>query len=102
VLALKTRKDIFGGLTTDVNTKEIAKTSRMVSKLMGCRSSEQGDRRDERLRPFLGIHQDGSSRTAPRTRSSAGGRGGDGAHVRPHRRSGRAALKHHISGWGTT
>jgi 2-isopropylmalate synthase len=33
VMALKTRKDIFGGFSTDINTKEIFRTSRLVSSL---------------------------------------------------------------------
>jgi len=35
VMAIKTRSDIFKGLTTGVNTKELYKTSRLVSKLTG-------------------------------------------------------------------
>ncbi|OQB11773.1 MAG: 2-isopropylmalate synthase [Candidatus Omnitrophica bacterium ADurb.Bin205] len=33
VMAVKTRKDVFGGLYTDINTKEIFSTSRMISNL---------------------------------------------------------------------
>jgi 2-isopropylmalate synthase len=35
VMAIKTRHDIFKGVHTDINTKEIYKTSRLVSKLTG-------------------------------------------------------------------
>jgi len=33
VMAMKTRKDVFGDFYTDINTKEIYRTSRLVSKL---------------------------------------------------------------------
>ncbi|MFA6320406.1 MAG: 2-isopropylmalate synthase [Candidatus Omnitrophota bacterium] len=35
VMAIKTRNDIFKGTYTDINTKELYKTSRLVSKLTG-------------------------------------------------------------------
>ena len=35
VMAIKTRNDAFKGLTTGINTKELYKTSRLVSKLTG-------------------------------------------------------------------
>ena len=35
VMAIKTRNDIFKGITTGINTRELYKTSRMVSKLTG-------------------------------------------------------------------
>jgi 2-isopropylmalate synthase len=35
VMAIHTRQDLFKGMTTSVNTKEIYKTSRLVSKLTG-------------------------------------------------------------------
>ena len=35
VMAIKTRSDVFKGITTDINTKELYKTSRLVSKLTG-------------------------------------------------------------------
>jgi len=35
VMALKTRRDVFGKITTSVNTKEIYRSSRLVSKLTG-------------------------------------------------------------------
>ncbi len=35
VMAIKTRRDIFAGRFTDINAKEIYKTSRLVSKLTG-------------------------------------------------------------------
>jgi len=35
VMAIRTRTDVFRGLSTSVNTKEICKTSRLVSKLTG-------------------------------------------------------------------
>ena len=35
VMAIKVRKDFFGGLYTDINTKEIYKTSRLLSSITG-------------------------------------------------------------------
>jgi 2-isopropylmalate synthase len=35
VMAIRTRKEVFGKLFTDVNVREISKTSKMVSALMG-------------------------------------------------------------------
>lgn len=35
VMALNTRKDIYSGLTTNIKTKQITKTSKMVSRLTG-------------------------------------------------------------------
>jgi len=35
VMAIRTRSDIFKGYSTDINTKELYKTSRLVSKLTG-------------------------------------------------------------------
>ncbi len=35
VMAMKTRKDVFGNFYTDIDTKEIYRTSRLVSKLTG-------------------------------------------------------------------
>jgi 2-isopropylmalate synthase len=35
VMTLKTRADFFGGLNTNVNTREIVKASRLVSRMSG-------------------------------------------------------------------
>src|ERR1700674_2164444 len=35
VMAIKTRRDFFGGVETDVRTEELARTSRLVSRLTG-------------------------------------------------------------------
>ena len=60
VMAIKTRSDIFKGLRTGVNTKEIYKTSRLVSKLTGM--SVQPNKAIVGKNAFAhesGIHQDG-------------------------------------------
>ncbi|MFA4982466.1 MAG: 2-isopropylmalate synthase [Candidatus Omnitrophota bacterium] len=60
VMAIKTRSDIFKGVYTDVNTKEIYKTSRLVSKLTGM--SVQPNKAIVGANAFAhesGIHQDG-------------------------------------------
>jgi len=102
VLALKTRKDIFGGLTTGVNTKEIAKTSRMVSKLMGL--PIQRNKAIVGTNAFAhssGIHQDGILKDRSTYEIIRPEDVGVTAHTFAlTARSGRAALKHHISGMG--
>jgi 2-isopropylmalate synthase len=60
VMAIKTRNDIFKGLYTDVKTKELYKTSRLVSKLTGM--SVQANKAIVGSNAFAhesGIHQDG-------------------------------------------
>jgi 2-isopropylmalate synthase len=60
VMAIHTRKDAFKGLTTSVNTKEIYKTSRLVSKLTGM--PVQPNKAIVGANAFAhesGIHQDG-------------------------------------------
>jgi len=60
VMAIKTRKDTFQGLTTSINTKEIFKTSRLVSKLTGV--PVQPNKAIVGANAFsheAGIHQDG-------------------------------------------
>lgn len=60
VMAIKTRNDIFKGVYTDINTKELYKTSRLVSKLTGM--SVQANKAIVGTNAFAhesGIHQDG-------------------------------------------
>jgi 2-isopropylmalate synthase len=60
VMAIKTRSDAFKGLTTGINTKELYKTSRMVSKLTGM--VVQANKAIVGSNAFShesGIHQDG-------------------------------------------
>ena len=60
VMAVKTRKDVFKGLHTDINTKEIYRTSRLVSKLTGM--LVQSNKAIVGANAFAhesGIHQDG-------------------------------------------
>ncbi len=60
VMAIHTRRDIFKGMTTSVNTKEIYKTSRLVSKLTGM--PVQPNKAIVGANAFAhesGIHQDG-------------------------------------------
>jgi len=60
VMAIRTRSDIFKGVNTDINTKEIFKTSRLVSKLTGM--IVQPNKAIVGANAFAhesGIHQDG-------------------------------------------
>ncbi len=60
VMTIRTRNDIFKGLKTDINTKEIFKTSRLVSKLTGM--PVQPNKAVVGANAFAhesGIHQDG-------------------------------------------
>ena len=60
VMAIKTRPDIFAGVSTGVNTKELYKTSRLVSKLTGV--PVQPNKAVVGANAFAhesGIHQDG-------------------------------------------
>ena len=60
VMAIKTRNDIFKGVYTGINTKELYKTSRLVSKLTGM--SVQPNKAIVGSNAFAheaGIHQDG-------------------------------------------
>jgi len=60
VMNIKTRNDIFKGIRTDINTKEIFKTSRLVSKLTGM--IVQPNKAVVGANAFAhesGIHQDG-------------------------------------------
>ena len=60
VMAIRTRKDRFGGLSTSINTREIYKTSRLVSKLTGV--LVQPNKAVVGANAFsheAGIHQDG-------------------------------------------
>ena len=44
-MALKTRPDVFAGVTTQVNTREIVKSSRLISRMSGLLvPRSQGDR----------------------------------------------------------
>lgn len=60
VMAMKTRKDFFGNFTTGVNSKELYKTSQLVSKLTGI--MVQRNKAIVGINAFShesGIHQDG-------------------------------------------
>ena len=60
VMALKTRKDIFGDLKTNIKTKQLYKTSRLVSRLSGI--SVQPNKAiigENAFSHEAGIHQDG-------------------------------------------
>ena len=60
VMSLKTRKDIFKGITTGINTKEILKTSKLVSRLTSL--MVQPNKAIVGANAFAhesGIHQDG-------------------------------------------
>jgi 2-isopropylmalate synthase len=60
VMTLRTRKDLFGGLSTGINAKEIAKTSRLLSHLTGM--VVQPNKAIVGANAFAhssGIHQDG-------------------------------------------
>ncbi|MBU0571124.1 MAG: 2-isopropylmalate synthase [Candidatus Omnitrophica bacterium] len=60
VMALKVRKDILGGMTTDIRTKELLKTSRLVSKLTGIIvQPNKAIVGDNAFSHEAGIHQDG-------------------------------------------
>jgi 2-isopropylmalate synthase len=60
VMAVKTRRDVFGGLDTSINTKEIYKTSRLVSKLTSfVVAPNKAIVGANAFRHESGIHQDG-------------------------------------------
>jgi 2-isopropylmalate synthase len=60
VMAVKTRKDVFGKLYTDVHTRELFKTSRLVSKLTGIViQPNKAIVGDNAFSHESGIHQDG-------------------------------------------
>ncbi|MFZ5800662.1 MAG: 2-isopropylmalate synthase [Candidatus Omnitrophota bacterium] len=60
VMAIKTRKDLFSGLGTNINTKEICKVSRLVSKLTGfVVAPNKAIVGGNAFRHESGIHQDG-------------------------------------------
>jgi 2-isopropylmalate synthase len=102
VLAIATRKDIFKGLSTGVNTKEIAKSSRMVSALMGL--PVQRNKAIVGQNAFAhssGIHQDGILKD----RSTYEIVRPEDVGVQAHAftltaRSGRAAIRHQIRQFG--
>lgn len=102
VMAIRTRKDIFKGLYTDVNTKEISKTSKMVSALMGL--PIQRNKAIVGVNAFAhssGIHQDGILKDRSTYEIVRPEDVGVSAHAFTlTARSGRAALKHQIAGLG--
>ncbi len=102
VMALRTRKDVFGGLQTGVNAKEISKTSAMVSRLMGL--PIQRNKAIVGSNAFAhssGIHQDGILKDRSTYEIIRPEDVGVTAHTFAlTARSGRAALKHHIVGMG--
>jgi 2-isopropylmalate synthase len=60
IMAIKTRQDIFGDVHTDINTREIVKTSRLVSRM--CSLQVQRNKAIVGENAFAhgaGIHQDG-------------------------------------------
>ncbi len=60
VMAIKTRRDIFSGMSTSINAKELYRTSRLVSKLTGM--PVQPNKAIVGINAFShesGIHQDG-------------------------------------------
>lgn len=60
VMAIKTRQDIFAGLKTDINTEQIYKVSRLVSKLTGFMiAPNKAIVGINAFRHESGIHQDG-------------------------------------------
>ncbi|MFC1704596.1 2-isopropylmalate synthase [Candidatus Omnitrophota bacterium] len=60
VMAIKTRRDLFDTVTTSINTKEIFKTSRLVSKLTGfVVAPNKAIVGANAFRHEAGIHQDG-------------------------------------------
>ena len=101
-MAIKTRKDIYKGLYTGLNMKEIAKTSRMVSKLMGL--PVQRNKAIVGANAFAhssGIHQDGIIKDRSTYEIVRPEDVGVTAHTFAlTARSGRAALKHHITSLG--
>ncbi|MBU3958734.1 MAG: 2-isopropylmalate synthase [Candidatus Omnitrophica bacterium] len=60
IMALDTRKDVFGSLTTDIRKNQIYKTSRLVSKLTGfVIAPNKAIVGSNAFRHEAGIHQDG-------------------------------------------
>ena len=60
VMALNMRKDMFGGLTTNINTKQLYKTSKLVSKLTGIVvQPNKAIIGENAFSHEAGIHQDG-------------------------------------------
>ncbi|MGB9601363.1 MAG: 2-isopropylmalate synthase [Limisphaerales bacterium] len=60
VMAIKTRNDFFKGLYTDINTKEIVKTSRLVSRMSGLIvQRNKAIVGENAFAHSAGIHQDG-------------------------------------------
>jgi isopropylmalate/homocitrate/citramalate synthase len=104
VMAIRTRKEVFGKLFTDVNVREIAKTSKMVSALMGL--PVQRNKAIVGTNAFAhssGIHQDGILKDRSTYEIIRPEDVGVSAHTFTlTARSGRAALKHHIASFGTS
>ncbi len=102
VMALRTRKEVFGNLRTDVDVKEISKTSKMVSALMGL--PVQRNKAIVGANAFAhssGIHQDGILKDRSTYEIIRPEDVGVTAHTFAlTARSGRAALKHHIASFG--
>ena len=102
VMAIRTRKEVFGNLYTDVNVREIAKTSKMVSALMGL--PIQRNKAIVGTNAFAhssGIHQDGILKDRSTYEIIRPEDVGVSAHTFTlTARSGRAALKHHIAAFG--
>ncbi|MCL5965617.1 MAG: 2-isopropylmalate synthase, partial [Deltaproteobacteria bacterium] len=102
VMAIRTRKEMFGGLSTDVNVKEIAKTSKMVSALMGL--PVQRNKAIVGANAFAhssGIHQDGIIKDRSTYEIIRPEDVGVSAHTFTlTARSGRAAIRHNLAAMG--
>ena len=102
VMAIKTRKDIFSDVTTSINTKEICKTSRLVSKLTGfVVAPNKAIVGGNAFRHESGIHQDGVLKkrsTYEIMKPSDVGYGGIGLVLGKH--SGRHAFKERLKSLG--
>jgi len=102
VMALRTRKEVFGDLFTGINTKEIAKTSKMVSALMGL--PVQRNKAIVGANAFAhssGIHQDGILKDRSTYEIIRPEDVGVSAHTFTlTARSGRAAIRHHLAAAG--
>ena len=78
VMAIKTRSDYFQGFSCGVNTREIVRSSRLVSRMSGLVvQRSKAIVGAQRLRPGSGIHQDGifeEARGLTQNHGSEGGR----------------------------
>ena len=103
VMVLKTRKDMFGGLDTNINTKEIIKASKLVATITGI--EPQPNKAIVGKNAFAhesGIHQDGVLKNSETYEiikpSDIGIENNDGIILGKH--SGRAAFKDKLASMG--